>query len=105
MRPGWTPGTAPTGIGEAIALGSTLPSLVLLAATLVCAFFRLQWASLIVVILWTGLISAPMYLPVEDVHAMAVAEGCIGSPTLFIGIVIAICVALVLYTAPRTKHG
>ncbi|MCA0871714.1 hypothetical protein LCL97_12825 [Seohaeicola saemankumensis] len=105
MRPGWTPGTAPTAIDEAIALGSTLPSLVLLAATLVCAFFRLQWASLVVVLLWTALISLPMYLPISEVHATAIAEGCIGSPTLFMGIVIAICVALVLHTAPRNDRS
>jgi hypothetical protein len=31
------------------------------------------------------------------------AEGCVGSPALFIGIIAAICVGTIFYTAPPIK--
>ena len=101
MRPDWTPGSAPSVVSEAIALGTTLPSLVLFVATLLCARFRLQWGALVVVLLWTGWISVLLYLPRSDVQAMAIAEGCIASPGLFIALVTGLCIGLILYTVPR----
>ena len=42
---------------------------------------------------------------VDEARLEAVKEGCIGSPTLFIGVVAAICVAMILYTAPRAERA
>jgi hypothetical protein len=105
MRPGWTPGTEATMFTEAIALSMTLPSLVLFLATLACFRFRLQWPALAVVVGWTIWVSVVSFLQPGDQRALAQAEGCIGSPTLFILIAGALSVGLILYTAPRDDKG
>ena len=70
--------------------------------------FRHQWGGLIVVLLWSFLISAHVSLDPSGIKAAARDEGCLGDPILFIGLVIAICIATILYTAPlgsRPPHG
>ena len=100
-RPMWTPGTSPTIFSEALALAITPPSLVLFLVTLACLRFRWQWVSLGMVLLWSVWVSVLAFLPPNATQQQAIAEGCIGSPALFIGIIAALCVALVLWTAPR----
>ncbi len=101
-RPGWEPGTPVTGLDEAVYLFTSGPGLFLLAATAVALVLRNQWGGLVAVLLWTGLIT---FVTMGDsASAPGRAEGCIGSPALFIGLVAAISVATVLYTMPH-KSG
>lgn len=101
VRPLWTPGTEATVWTEMIALMGTPPSLVLLILTAVAVRFRHEWGALVLVLLWTGWISMVVFYGSDgDIQAAAVAEGCIGSPTLFIAAVAAICVGMILYVAP-----
>jgi drug/metabolite transporter (DMT)-like permease len=111
VRPGWTPGTQITTVGEAVALFSTGPALVLLVATAVVLRFRSQWGGLAVTMLWSVLVSfIAMDAFGEDptgIRDHAIREGCVGAPTLFIALVTAICIVTVLYTAPlrgRSNH-
>ena len=104
IRPYWLPGSEATAWSEMIALFSTVPSLALLLASALCLRFRRQWGTLAVVVLWTAWISVVSMLPPSETQKTAIAEGCIGSPTLFIAAVAAICVGMILYTAPRPKR-
>lgn len=100
QRPNWVPGTDVTAVSEAIALLSSPFSLVLIIATVLCFRFQSQWGSVIVVVLWTALISLITFGDAGG-RAAGIAEGCIGSPSLFIAIIAAMSVGLILYTAPR----
>lgn len=107
-RPNWTPGTETTAITEAIALFLSAPALILLVATAICFRFKSQWGAVAVVVLWTILVSLVAFVAPADptgVHQLAILEGCIGSPSLFIAIVAALSVALILYTAPRAEKS
>ena len=100
LRPGWD-GAPITALQETLSLMATLPSVVLILATLVVLKFRHAWAALGVVVLWTGWVSLiSMYDP-DGAQELARREGCVGSPTLFIALVAAICVAMIIYTSPR----
>lgn len=100
QRPDWVPGSDVTAVTEAIALLSSPFSLILIIATVLCLRFKSQWGSVIVVVLWTALISLITFGDAGG-RAAGIAEGCIGSPSLFIAIVAVISVGLILYTAPR----
>ncbi len=105
VRPNWEPGTPVTAFGEMVALMGTPPSLILLLATAFVLRFRHKWGGLIVVVLWTAWISVVSLLGGRDeMRVAASAEGCIGSPTLFIAVVAAICIATILYTSPRSTR-
>ena len=104
QRPNWVPGTEVTMLGEAFALLSSPFSLVLLIATVLCFRFRSQWGAVLVVVLWTALISLITFADAGG-RAAGIAEGCIGSPTLFIAIVAILSVGLIVYTAPRTDKA
>lgn len=101
MRPGWTPGTPATAWGEMLALMITPPSLVLLLASALCIRLRHQWGALIVVLLWSLWVSYIAMSAPDALRAAAIAEGCIGRPTLFIALVAAICIGMILYTTRR----
>lgn len=102
LRPNWEPGTKVTMLGEAIYLFSTLPALILLAASALVVARRSQWGALAVVVLWTGFISVVVFFEDDDAsYFMARMEGCVASPALFIVAVAAICTAMILYTLPR----
>ena len=100
IRPNWNGGPV-SGLQEAIALTATAPVLALLIASAAAIRFRTQWGGLAVVVLWTGYVSL---LSFGNLRAEAQAEGCIGSPALFIAAVAAICVGMIIYTAP-VKRG
>ncbi len=105
QRPNWVPGTDATVLTEAIALLSSPFSLILVIATVLCFRFKSQWGSVLVVVLWTALISLITFGDAGG-RAAGMSEGCIGSPSLFIAIIAVISVGLILYTAPRAdKDG
>ena len=104
QRPNWVPGTDVTALTEAIALLTSPIALVLLLATALCFRFRHQWGALVIVVLWTGYVSLIAFSDAGGRGAGA-AEGCIGSPALFIAIVAAISVGLILYTSPKSENN
>ncbi|MGV6812985.1 MAG: hypothetical protein ACWA47_12105 [Brevirhabdus sp.] len=102
IRPSWD-GTPVSALDEAINLLASPPALVLLLLTALAARFRHQWGALIVVLLWTGYATLLTMIDPGGTRTAAMAEGCIGTPTLFIAAVAAISVATIIYTAPRPK--
>lgn len=104
MRPNWTPGAPASAWDELIALMSTPPSLVLILASLIAIRFAHQWGALIVVLLWTLWVSLVAMSSPDAARLAALQEGCIGSPTLFIAAVAAICVGMILYTTRRAAR-
>lgn len=103
-RPNWD-GVPVTAFAEAVSLLSTPPALILLVATALVVRFKNQWGGLVVVVLWTLFASLLTMFDPTGVREIATQEGCFGSPALFIAAVAAICVAMILYTAPRTPAG
>ncbi len=101
LRPNWTPGTPTPAWQEAIYLFTMLPSLLLLAASAIVIFKRSQWGALAVVLLWSGLVTFVTFASEHMTSSLAISQGCIGSPILFISAVTAICIAMILYTLPR----
>lgn len=101
IRPDWD-GTPVTALQEALFLFATPVSLVLIFASLVVLRFRHQWGALAVVVGWTGALTLLTMLDPTGQRPLAAAEGCVGSATLFILAVAAICGAMILYTAPRS---
>ena len=106
VRPFWTPGTPATAVDEALHLAASPLTLVLLVGTALAVRFRSAWGGLAVVCCWSALVGLIAFVPgffSSGVHQLGVQEGCIGSPALFIGVVAAICVATILYTAPNRR--
>ncbi|MEJ6404476.1 hypothetical protein [Yoonia sp. 2307UL14-13] len=98
QRPGWTGGQV-SAWEEVIFLAQTPIVLALLIATALVIRLRSQWGGLIVVIGWS--IFTYMLIATQ-IFADIRAEGCAGSPALFIGLATAICIGIVLYTTPQT---
>ncbi|KMW59846.1 hypothetical protein AIOL_004830 [Candidatus Rhodobacter oscarellae] len=102
MRPDWN-GIPATLITEALHLFASGPSVLLLIGTALAFRLRHQWGALAVVVgwaVWTSIRAFPSDVGVD----LAMIEGCIGKPTLFIAIVGAMSIALIYYTAPRQKE-
>jgi hypothetical protein len=99
-RPGWD-AAAVTAFDEASTLFLTPFGLLLLAFSVVALRFRSQWMGLGAVLGWTGYITLITMTDPTGLRAQAIVEGCIGSPTLFIAAVAAICMGTVIYTMPR----
>lgn len=108
-RPLWDSATGPaTVFDEALHLGASPLSLVLLAATALAVRFRSSWGGLAVVCGWSGLVALVTFVNSDDpsgVRQLAIEEGCIGSPALFIAAVAAISVATIIYTSPRPARS
>ncbi|MEQ6249155.1 hypothetical protein ABMC89_09725 [Sulfitobacter sp. HNIBRBA3233] len=101
LRPGWS-GDAPASVfDETLALMMTPLSLALLVASAAAIRFRHQWGALIVTLAWSFWISALVLLPPDAARLAAAEQGCIGSPTLFIALVAAICTGMIVYTTGR----
>lgn len=101
-RPHWD--GAPVGmIGEAVNLFLSPAGVALLLLSLVALRFRHQWIGLLAVILWTLFVTVITMADPTGIRELAMAEGCVGPPTLFIVAVAAICVGIVLYTKPRAS--
>ncbi|WP_299147039.1 hypothetical protein [uncultured Tateyamaria sp.] len=103
LRPDWD-GTPASAVGETIGLLTAPMGLFLLAATVMAVLVRSQWGGLVAVLLWTAFITFVTMADSDGQRTLAMAEGCVGPPTLFIATAAAICVAIVLYTMPR-KSG
>ncbi|MEO0403027.1 MAG: hypothetical protein AAF214_11680 [Pseudomonadota bacterium] len=101
-RPLWD-GAPVSAVGEAIGLFTTPAGVFLIAATALALALRSQWGGLVAVLLWTGFITFVTMADPGGLRSDAMIEGCIGSPTLFIAAVAAICVGTVLYTMPRQR--
>ncbi len=99
-RPHWD-GTPATAWTEAIALFASPLGLILLLATAFAVRWRSTWGGLAVTVGWTGFVTLILSHDPTGLREFAMAEGCIGPPTLFIALSIAICIATILYTAPR----
>jgi len=100
--PDWD-GTPVTAFGEALNLFLSPAGIALLLLSVVALRFRQQWVGLAAVLLWTVFITVVTMADPTGLRPAMLAEGCVGSPTLFIVAVAAICVAIVLYTKPRTS--
>lgn len=101
QRPDWDGGSV-SAVQETLFLASSPAALVLLLGTAVAIRFKSQWGSLAVVLGWTAFVTfLTMLAPAS--RKLAMAEGCVGSPALFIGIIAAICVGMIFYTAPPIK--
>ena len=102
VRPLWDPANGlATVVDEAKHLALSPLALILIAATAIVVRLRSQWGGLAVVCGWsffTYFVALPNTS--DPVQQLALQEGCIGSPTLFIAVVAAICTATILYTAP-----
>ena len=101
-RPEWD-GVAASALDGMLDLLATAPSLILIVASLLALRFKSVWGGLATVVgwtIWVSVINSPAAFPAR---AAAIEEGCIGSNTLFIALAIAICVGIVVYTAPRAS--
>ncbi|MEO1637838.1 MAG: hypothetical protein AAFU41_01160 [Pseudomonadota bacterium] len=106
-RPGWD-GTPVGAFGELLYLLQTPVVLVLILGTALAIRFRSEKGGLAVVVGWSIVTFLTTGIGRTDaVRAAGIAEGCIGSPALFIAVAAALSVGVVLYTAPlpRQKSG
>lgn len=101
VRPFVETGEMGTAFTELVSLMGTPPSLILLVLSALAIRFCWQWAALGVVVLWSVWVSLIAMAAPDDTLLLAIEEGCVGPPTLFIGLVAAICGGMMLYTAPR----
>ena len=102
QRPTWD-GAPVTAVQEALFLAGSPAALVLFLASAVAFRFKSQWGSLAVVLAWTAFVTFLTMLAPASRKA-AFAEGCVGSPALFIGVIAAICVVMIFFTAPSSKR-
>lgn len=101
MRPDWIPGTKVSAVSEAILLFSNPIVLILLLASAVAIRFKSKWGALVLVVLWTVITSVLAFTDFGG-RAAGIAEGCVGSASLFIAVVAALSVAMILYTSPKS---
>lgn len=105
FRPDWDGGPVSAG-QEMIALFGTPISLVLLLATAFAIRFRSAWGALAVFVGWSFAVAAVTFLdPTGGQRAAAAAEGCVGSPTLYIAVVFALCAGLMIYLNKVADRG
>ncbi|MCK0096596.1 hypothetical protein MWU60_13530 [Yoonia sp. F2084L] len=102
-RPSWD-GLPVTALGEFLILMQTPVVLLLIVVTALVIRFRSEWGGLIVVVGW----SLSTYLVIDwagtnPIRTSAINEGCIGNPALFIVVAAAVCIGVVLYTAPLKR--
>jgi len=100
IKPAWD-GTPVSIFAETLSLASSPITLILLAATVITLRFRNQWGALALVVAWSFYVSFLTILDPGNTFTTARAEGCLGSPTLFIVAVAAICILMIFYTAPN----
>ena len=102
-RPNWD-GMPVSALSEAILIFGSPAALILLLASVAVARFKWNWGALVVCVGWSALVSAFTFFdPTGGQRAAAAAEGCIGSPALFIAGAFAICIGLILYVGPPEK--
>ena len=100
LRPGWD-GTPVSAWSEALLLFTSPAALILLAGSLVAVRTKSQWGTLAACVGWSALVSVYAFLDGGRTEAMA--QGCIGSPVVFIATAAALCVAMILYIGVPAK--
>lgn len=103
LRPDWD-GAPSSALSETLALSLSPVPILLFLCTLLAFRFRHQWGALLVVVAWSLYVSFLTVFDTAGTLAAGRVEGCVGSPSLFIGLVAAICIAMILYTAPLEKR-
>lgn len=103
-RPTWN-GADVSALSEAISLLLTPFGALLLVLTMIALRLRNHWVGLAAIVGWTGYLSIITIADPNGVRVAAIEEGCIGSPTLFIALVTAICIGTAIYTTPRSADG
>ncbi|MEQ9260370.1 MAG: hypothetical protein RIG84_14885 [Roseovarius sp.] len=102
-RPGWD-GVPVGALEEALTLMMSPAALFLLITTALAFRLRRQWLTLALCLAWSGLVALVTFVDLPGGSRQeALAQGCIGPPTLFIALAGALCVALVLFTTPKQK--
>lgn len=94
-----------TALSEFLWLLQTPIVLLLIIGTALAVRFRHEWGGLIVVVGWslaTFLITG--WGSQDGATAAAMIEGCVGPSWLFIGMACALCIGVVVYTAPLKKR-
>ncbi|MCC1492236.1 hypothetical protein [Cognatishimia sp. F0-27] len=108
-RPFWDAGTGhATILDEALHFAASPATGGLLLATALAWRLRSARGGLAVVCGWSlmaGIIAFGRTSDAFGVSQSALEQGCVASPALFIGVVAAICIATVLYTAPDTGRS
>lgn len=98
VRPSWD-GTPVSALTEAVFILGSPASLVLLLATALVVRFRSSWGAVAVCVGWSMLVSAFTFFdPTGGLRTAAAAEGCIGSPSLFIAVACSLSVICILIT-------
>lgn len=104
IRPDWD-GQAVSVWEETLALMGTPVSLLLLLATVLVLRFRSSWGALAVFVGWSFAVASFTFLDgTGGLLPAARAEGCVGSPALFVGVVLLISAGMMLYVnRPKDK--
>lgn len=95
-RPNWN-GTPATAVSEALYLFMSPVSLFLIAALCVAVIFRHKMGATITVLLWSFYLSFVIFPDQTGGTAIAMQEGCIGSPTLYIALSAVLSIAAIAY--------
>jgi hypothetical protein len=86
-RPGWAPDDGPLGIWGEVLVFVTTPALLVIIIALIAGWYFRQHLLLSAVMLAAVVFAVPQYVPVNpELVAAAQAEGCMGPPTLVIGL-------------------
>lgn len=101
LRPRWSGEAPATALTEALHLATTPVTALLVVVTALALWRRSQWGALGATVGWSVYAGV---LGFRTPPADGVAEGCVGSPALFIAVATAICMATILYTAPKARQ-
>ncbi|MEM6375246.1 MAG: hypothetical protein AAF686_03345 [Pseudomonadota bacterium] len=97
FRPDWN-GETVGAWDEMLALLSMPISLILLIATAFAIRFRSPWLALCVFVGWSfAVASVTFFDPTGGIRANAALEGCVGSPSLYIAVVLSLCAGMMIY--------
>jgi len=103
-RPGWD-GVPVGAFDELLYFLQTPIVLVLILGTALAIRFRSEKGGLAVVVGWSIATFLVTGVGLSDpIRTAAIAEGCIGSPSLFIAFAAALSVGVVFYTAPLPRR-
>lgn len=105
IRPGWD-GMPVSAWQEAMTLFSSPIALILLVASAFVIRFRSSWGAMAACLAWSFLITAVTFFdPTGGMRTAADAQGCVGSPSIFIALVAALSVGMILYTGRPPNEG
>ncbi len=105
LRPDWD-GDTVTATSELLLLFQTPLVLLLVLGTALAVRFRHELGGVIVVVGWSiATYVATGWGNSDGIREAALAEGCRGSPALFITVAVAVAIGVVLYTAPITRRS